>query len=163
MICSTFKQLKPRITPCCNTAIHEECLANSFYASYIWGQYKCPFCRRKMNPYNVDELLLTADSDAIAYRLKDLRFIHNQWTWNANDDQFHFEPMDRPLNDIVDNLFLADKGQRIDYTCPVSLPPPSWAEEMQRIRTLARISDTCPTKTVPRECPLISWVNSHLT
>lgn len=108
-ICYERKQEPSIGVPCCNKRIHESCLQRGFDNAYNPGDYRCPFCRQILAPYN-EPFQPNIQGGGIP-----IAFIHQE----VNPPRFpvfHNEEWDW------------------EQQPPPPPPPPGWAEEMQRIR-----------------------------
>ena len=79
-ICYTTTEEFSVAVPCCKKQIHESCLIKAFDHSYLPDDYRCPFCRQQLNPYNVDEPFFperTGPNDPIPMGFRYRTFIHN--------------------------------------------------------------------------------------
>jgi len=75
-ICYQSSEESSVATPCCRKYIHETCLAKTFYASFIPGNYRCPFCRCTILPFSIDEpfRILSSIHDAMSYGFRTITF-----------------------------------------------------------------------------------------
>lgn len=89
-ICYDKTNEKSRPMPCCNNYLHESCLSKAFYNTYKLLDYKCPFCRTTVQPYNNDEpfFLDRLQPDEVGFDFRTLTFIRGKSDWSASDHLF---------------------------------------------------------------------------
>lgn len=133
-ICAARQQYNPVPLPCCNGAayIHESCLLRVFQSSVHANDYRCPYCRQLLIPYNADEPFRPEPGHEgypfpfYHHTFISLRGDHQPW----NDDDIAFYFLDENNETPENNNDLGDIPSP-----PVTLTPPSgWTEFMRQMR-----------------------------
>lgn len=146
-ICYETKQEPSIGMPCCTKRVHETCLAKAFNMSSNLLSYNCPFCRRRIIPYNIDEPFFNPDNyhgDDVPFGFSRVTFIDNhppQHNNPANFEPFYGNNDDNDDDDEGWDLGIEPRVPEMPVWEPPPVQiPPGFHEALNRIRANLRVN-----------------------